>query len=187
MDKIDHRVIPPPPTTFLYNYITNPRRRPRRDARGSSGGTLTLRRSSTTPLAQSTSQAETPLPSTSSEIPGSVQQPYPQLEQATDLRYSKNQLLDIFKAQQASSTTNGHVSRLYENNWDPGHSNGTNGRSGWGKSSDGRDTHGPDVCWDSNGNIRPIGLESMSDLEKNVRLLYSFGITLIETAILWRC
>jgi PERQ amino acid-rich with GYF domain-containing protein len=90
-------------------------------------------------------------------------------EQSTDTRYSKSHLLDIYKAQEESGALQGDVSRLYVDNWNPEHSNGANGRSGWGKSSDGRDTYGPEICWDTNGQIRPMGLEEMSEQEKIVR------------------
>jgi len=54
------------------------------------------------------------------------------------------------------------------NNWDPAQSNGTNGR-GWGKSNDTRDqNYGPEVCWDQSGQVQPIGLEEVSELEKMV-------------------
>jgi PERQ amino acid-rich with GYF domain-containing protein len=82
-------------------------------------------------------------------------------------RFSKEQLLDIYKSQQSSEAPTKDVSSLYANGWDPGHSNGANGR-GWGKSTDGRDTHGPHICWDDNGNIPLISLQEMTELERNV-------------------
>lgn len=54
--------------------------------------------------------------------------------------------------------------------WDPDNSNGANGRSGWGKTGDGRDNYGPEVCWNRNGDSLPIAFEEMSDLEKTVSL-----------------
>lgn len=33
---------------------------------------------------------------------------------------------------------------------------------------DNRDNHGPDVCWDTTGVVRPIGLEDMTEDEKTV-------------------
>jgi PERQ amino acid-rich with GYF domain-containing protein len=98
-------------------------------------------------------------------------------ESAVENRYSKSKLLDIFRAQQISEMANGDVTKLFMNNWDPGHSNGINGR-GWSRSNDTRDhNHGPDACWDQTGQNQPIGLEEMSATEKSVseikRLSYS--------------
>lgn len=141
--------------------------RPRRDNR-SANGTVTLRRSSTTPHGiqpPQSSQPETAAPLPTTETPFSQQQQYAS-EPAAGGRYSKNILLDIYRSQ--PDHTNGSVSRLFVNSWDPGHSNGSNGR-GWGKSTDTRDhNHGPEICWDSSGQVQPIGLEEMSPLEKNV-------------------
>jgi PERQ amino acid-rich with GYF domain-containing protein len=67
-----------------------------------------------------------------------------------------------------SGASNGDISHLYENGWDPKQSNGANGRSSWGKSSDGRDTQGPGIAWESKGNIQPVGLEEMTEEEKIV-------------------
>ena len=131
-------------------------------------GTVTLRRSSTTPVAQASSQGEPPLPTPSAENPASYQQPNSTYDQSTDFRYSKSQLLDIYKAQVESGASNGDISHLLENSWDPKQSNGANGRAGWGKSNDGRDAQGPGICWESKGNVQPIGLEEMTEEEKIV-------------------
>lgn len=72
----------------------------------------------------------------------------------------------------SSGSPNVDVSSLFESTWDPGHSNGTNGRL-WGKSSDTRDSSGPDLCWDSTGQVQLISLTEMSDLEKSVSGLKS--------------
>ncbi|CAG8962307.1 hypothetical protein HYFRA_00005362 [Hymenoscyphus fraxineus] len=133
----------------------------RRDSRATNG-TLTLRRPSTTPFAPASSQGEAPLATPTADMQPS------QYEHSTDTRYSKNQLLDIYRAQEESGGLQGDVSRLFVNNWNPEQSNGTNGRTGWGKSGDGRDSYGPEACWDTNGLIRPVGLEEMSEQEKVV-------------------
>jgi PERQ amino acid-rich with GYF domain-containing protein len=84
-------------------------------------------------------------------------------------RFSKNKLLDIYRTQQDTDQSNNDVTRLFMNNWDPAQSNGTNGR-GWGKSNDTRDqNYGPEVCWDQSGQVQPIGLEEISELERMVR------------------
>jgi PERQ amino acid-rich with GYF domain-containing protein len=162
--------VPPPPRTTLEVYLANPRpsrNRARRDNR-SSNGTVTLRRSSTTPVAQAPSQGEPPLPTPSAENPVSYQPSNPVYDQSTEFRYSKSQLLDIYRAQIESGGSNGDISHLLENGWDPKQSNGANGRGSWGKSSDGRDAQGPNVAWESKGNIQPINLEEMTEEEKIV-------------------
>lgn len=86
-------------------------------------------------------------------------------------RFSKDKLLDIYRTQQETDQSNNDVTRLFMNNWDPTQSNGTNGR-GWGKSNDTRDqTYGPEVCWDQSGQVHPISLEEMSDVERMVSCL----------------
>ena len=142
-----------------------PSHRVRRDSRATNG-TLTLRRSSTTPFAQTSSQGEMPLPTPGADAQSSQQTSM--YEQSTDTRYSKNQLLDIYKGQEEVGALQRDVSHLFVNNWNPEHSNGTNGRSGWGKTNDGRDSYGPEICWEPHGNIRPMGLEEMSEQEKIV-------------------
>lgn len=137
--------------------------RARRENRPANG-TLTLRRTSTTPFAQS-SQGDTPsLPTSSTDIPSSSS-----YEQPVDRRLSKETLLQIYRSQEEAGAFDGDVSELYANGWNPGHSSVANGRSGWGKASDGRDNHGPDVCWDMHGDVRPIGFEEMTEEEKTVR------------------
>jgi PERQ amino acid-rich with GYF domain-containing protein len=68
----------------------------------------------------------------------------------------------------SSQESNGDVSRLFVSRWEPGHSNGSNGR-GWGKGVDTRDhNNGPDACWDQHGHVKPISLEEMSAEEQMV-------------------
>jgi len=165
--------IPCPPTATLEDYIkiAKPSRlRARRESRTTSNGTgtVTLRRTSTTPVAQPSSQAEAPLPTATTEVPVSYQQPNSIYEQPTEFRYTKNQLLDIYKAQRESGGLDRDISHLFENGWDPTQSNGANGRASWGKSSDGRDNQGPNIAWEPKGNIEPLSLQPMTEEEKNV-------------------
>jgi len=138
---------------------------PSRDRKNNrTNGTVTLRRSSTTPFTKS-SAVDGSL-ETTAELEES-QQSISFYEQSADTRYSKNQMLEVFRAQQNLEATSRDVSSLFVNNWNPGHSNGANGRSGWGK-HDGRDTHGPHTCWDSDGSVQPISLEEMTEAERSV-------------------
>jgi PERQ amino acid-rich with GYF domain-containing protein len=136
-----------------------------------------FRRQSNAPT-DTSSQAEPAVQTPSAETQD-VQPPVnPSYESSTDPRYTKDRILDIFKTQQNSDAPRRDVSNLYVGNWDPGHSNGTNGR-GWGKSHDGRDNHGPTVCWDANGSVQPIGLEEMSEVERSVSFLITLRSFLI--------
>ncbi|KAL2070804.1 hypothetical protein VTL71DRAFT_13830 [Oculimacula yallundae] len=129
-------------------------------------GTLTLRRNSQAPFTQSTQDA--PPPQTpGAETPGLSQQSNPYDNAPTGSRYSKQDILDLVGARKEAGQ-NKDVSALYMGGWDPDNSNGTNGRSGWGKTGDGRDNYGPEVCWNRNGDSLPIAFEEMSDLEKTL-------------------
>lgn len=82
-----------------------------------------------------------------------------------DSRYSKEQLLDLFRAQKPESL-NAHISDLYVDGWAPGVNGTSNG--GWGKSGDHKELSGPDLCWDQNGSVQPMALVDMSEEEKEV-------------------
>ena len=89
------------------------------------------------------------------------------MDNSTETRYSKDELLGIAKAQLDSSAASRNVSSLLMDDWDPGHTNTTNGR-GWGKSIEARESQGKYVCWDTDGSQRPISFEEMSAEEKAV-------------------
>lgn len=137
-------------------------RRPRNVQRASNGGTLLLRRTSTTPHAPTSSQDST-FPS---DPTGPTAQNSNSADDPSYARYSKEDLLDIYRTAQDSGTIR-DPSDLFADNWHPGQTNGANGR-GWGKVNDTRESHGPDICWDPTGSVRPISLEPMSDMEKSV-------------------
>lgn len=86
------------------------------------------------------------------------------------MRYSKDQLLDLFKAQ---STTDGGLKdglqTLYVGGWQPDLPNGTPSAT-WGRNDHPRDNQpGPDICWDRSGNVEPLALVDMDDEEREVR------------------
>ena len=146
-------------------------------------------RRSSTALHNSTSQPDTASPAPTSEAHMSQVGGQPVLDQPMDNRFSKDQLLDIYRSQHASDFPTKDVSSLYVNGWDPGHSNGANGR-GWGKSGDGRDTHGPHICWDENGSVPLMSLQEMTDLEKAVSCFaipLPVNSCLRSVGVLWRC
>lgn len=150
--------------------LTHISARSRRENR-STNGTLTLRRSSTNPFGPShpASQSDANAGTPTTELPPTQSQQYSGSgsEAQGDYRYSKSNFLEIFRAQQANENPSGDVTRLLVNTWDPGYTNGANGRD-WGKSDSASNSHGPEVCWDESGSTLPIGLEEMSEEEKNV-------------------
>lgn len=147
-------------------------------------------RRSSNALYNSTSQPDAAGPAPPVDAHVSHQALHSTAEQSLDNRFSKEQLLDIYRSHQASDFPAKDVSSLYANGWDPGHSNGANGR-GWGKTSDGRDTHGPHICWDDNGSVPLMSLQEMTDLEKTVSLIMNPpSVNLLLTfhiGLLWRC
>ncbi|KAL8906489.1 MAG: hypothetical protein Q9171_006250 [Xanthocarpia ochracea] len=83
----------------------------------------------------------------------------------SETRYSKDQLLDLFRAQTRNSPST-HVSDLYVDGWHPSSANGmTNG--GWSRKDELREgSAGPEMCWDHEGKVHPLALSDMSEQEK---------------------
>ncbi|KAL8869582.1 MAG: hypothetical protein Q9174_004169, partial [Haloplaca sp. 1 TL-2023] len=87
---------------------------------------------------------------------------------AADTRYSKDQLLDIFRAQSRTNPAGPPISNLYVDGWNPHPSKGmTNG--GW-SAKDGHEhgLMGSDICWDQDGKVQPLGLVDMTEQEKEI-------------------
>lgn len=85
-------------------------------------------------------------------------------------RYSKDQLLSLYREQKETNALSSNLSELYAGGWEPQITNGTSGSS-WGR----RDDHlkdaqpGADICWDHDGSVLPLGLVDMTDEEREVR------------------
>ena len=82
-----------------------------------------------------------------------------------DTRYSKDQLLDMFRTQLDKTQTQYPVEDLFVDGWTPDKPNGLS-NGGWGRSDDQKDTNGPEICWDHTGGVQPLGIIPMSDVEK---------------------
>ncbi|KAK4977403.1 kinesin-like protein, partial [Elasticomyces elasticus] len=84
-------------------------------------------------------------------------------------RYSKDQLYDLYRQQQeAEGGLRDGLHGLYVAGWEPIIPNGASA-SGWNKREDGSDyAPGPDVCWDHDGTITPLGLTSLTEDEKEI-------------------
>lgn len=98
-------------------------------------------------------------------------------------------MLAIFRAQKDSGDLGKNISALLVPGWDPKNTT-VPVTSPWGKKDEsGRDTviHGPEVCWNSDGNVVPLSLKDMTVEEKEVfsRTLLTFGewLTKTKTAI----
>ncbi|KAH8886135.1 hypothetical protein GQ53DRAFT_750746 [Thozetella sp. PMI_491] len=144
-----------------------------RDPRGSgewprSNGTRTFRRPSTTPFNQSsqpnaTDAAQSPNPD---PINTSASSQNPLLESLGSLRYTKDELLEVAKGLHDSAQID--VASLFIPGWNPAHLNGSAAR-GWGKNSDHAHVpQDPGVCWDTDGLVRPMGLQGLSAEEKDL-------------------
>lgn len=84
-----------------------------------------------------------------------------------EARYSKDQLLDMYKAQQESGSLGKHVEDYFVADWDP-HTVSASVNGAWGKRDDHKTSAGPEVCWDHGGQVEPLNLSDMTESEKEV-------------------
>ncbi|CAK7237240.1 kinesin-like protein [Sporothrix eucalyptigena] len=129
----------------------------------SANGTLTFRRPSAAVVnQQSQTASDASVPALPSLTESSVIRPnLPPFDGS--LRYSRDQLLEIFKGMLPNSVD---VNNLFVGGWSTTQVNGA--PRGWGKSSEGTIPQDPTVCWDANGSIAPIGLQEMTEEEKEL-------------------
>lgn len=97
----------------------------------------------------------------------SYQSSYNRNGSSTESRYSKDQLLDLFRTQERNGFSSTNVNELFVDGWSPGAVNGTS-NGGWGKRDENKDAVGPDICWDHEGSVGPMALQEMSEEEKEV-------------------
>lgn len=85
----------------------------------------------------------------------------------SETRYSRDQLLDLFRAQSKAASV-ADVGDFCMDGWNPTSANGmTNGN--WSRKDDSADgPPGPEVCWNHDGNVQPLGLTEMTDEEQMV-------------------
>jgi hypothetical protein len=140
-------------------------------ARRPNGATQTFRRTSNavnTSAAAPQNTENVPIPAASSQPPRYV--PPHRNGTVNDPRYSKNQLVDLYRLQQsADDGLQEDLQNLYIGGWQP---NGQNGApaTGWGRNDASREQPpGPDVCWDYDGTYEPLALTGMDDEEREVR------------------
>ena len=84
-------------------------------------------------------------------------------------RYSKDQLLGLYKSQREWDGWGKNVTDYLMADWNP--RDGVAPTSAWGKRDDQQkdNSSGPEVCWDHGGQVQPLALVDMSDEEKDVR------------------
>lgn len=125
---------------------------------------MTFRRSSTTPIGQTSHPPPEGDPHGGDDH-GNAAAPEPSLS-----RYSKEQLVSLYSAPKASDDSE----RIFYPGWNP-HSNGTNGNSarGWGKQDTATIPQEPGACWDADRTSAPLALRGMTEEEQEVRLLIS--------------
>ncbi|KAI1824052.1 hypothetical protein F4861DRAFT_507595 [Xylaria intraflava] len=134
-------------------------------------GTLTFRRTSTTPSSQTPSQTNSSEPVAPPDEPapiGAMPVGSTAVESAQPRRYSRDEMLSILNMQQDSRTQPSDVSSLFISGWNPGHANGIASR-GWGKTPDSHVLpQEPDVCWEPQGSTKAIGVQEMSAEEREL-------------------
>ncbi|KAI9371288.1 hypothetical protein BJX61DRAFT_543826 [Aspergillus egyptiacus] len=82
-----------------------------------------------------------------------------------DTRYSKEQLLDLYKSQRDLGVISKNVADYFVADWNP-HIETSSVNGAWGKRDDKDNPTGAEVCWDHQGQVEPLGLVDMTDDEK---------------------
>ncbi|KAI6087624.1 hypothetical protein F4821DRAFT_235511 [Hypoxylon rubiginosum] len=143
-----------------------------RQGRSANGGTLTFRRTSTTASSQSLNQLQAAESIQSTSADPAVISAMPvgstNVESLGAPRYSREQLLSIYAAHESNPQQLPDVSALFMHGWNPGHTNGSASR-GWGKPGDSHVApQEPDICWDTPGSTKAVGLQEMNTEEKEL-------------------
>lgn len=86
---------------------------------------------------------------------------------AQSFRYSKEQLLDVFKQQEnEKGALEKNIEKLL-GEWASG-GNESGGAASWGRTGEEASASGAEVCWEKNGGLRPMNLQEMDEAEKEV-------------------
>ncbi|KAJ5603608.1 hypothetical protein N7537_006564 [Penicillium hordei] len=85
-----------------------------------------------------------------------------------DARYSKDQLLELYKSQREEGTLSKNVEGYFVADWDP-HTVSAPANGAWGKRDDHKNNSaGPEVCWDHGGQVEPLGITGMTEDEREM-------------------
>nr|POE94518.1 gyf domain-containing protein mpd2 [Quercus suber] len=136
-------------------------------ARRTNGATQTFRRSSTATTVAQASHAPVDTSAASSNPPPRYVPPH-RNGMHPDTRYSKDQLLDLFRSQAGiDGALRDGLPGLYVGGWQP-ETNASQAAPSWGRPDHARDAQpGPDACWDKDGLVEPIGLLELDDEERD--------------------
>jgi PERQ amino acid-rich with GYF domain-containing protein len=150
-------------------------------SRRPNGATQTFRRSSAAVTSSNPNSVPSRDPPSQSRNSGEAVGPYIPPHRngtASDLRYTREQLIALYQSQEASGDLGADLSSLYINGWEPEVSNGASG-SPWTRREDQKEAQtGADICWDLDGRTRPLGLRELSADEKEV---YSFVVVAVPS------
>ncbi|KAK2758244.1 hypothetical protein FQN54_004089 [Arachnomyces sp. PD_36] len=81
-------------------------------------------------------------------------------------RYSKEQLLGLYKSQREYDNWGKNLSDCFMADWNP--RDGTPPTAAWGKKDEKENSSGPEICWDHAGQIQPLALMEMNEEEKDL-------------------
>ena len=81
--------------------------------------------------------------------------------------------MDLFREQQDRASPP-NLEDLFIDGWNPKDVNGTAGLV-WARNDERKDVHGPEICWDHDGSVQPLGLIPMTDEEKEVCRILSYS------------
>lgn len=88
---------------------------------------------------------------------------------AVDTRYSREQLLDLYRDQKDAGDLRSGLEDLLVGDWPDSISNGVSSAR-WGRREDTRNdnAYGPEICWERGGTTEPLALYDMTDEEHEV-------------------
>lgn len=98
---------------------------------------------------------------------------------ALETRYSRSQLLDLYRDQKDAGELGRGLDALFVGDWVDGQHDGDTSTK-WSRRDELKHSSQPasDVCWDRSGAIEPLGLVDMTEEEKEVSLqrsIFFFG------------
>ena len=140
-------------------------------------GTQTFRRPSqlnTNSMAKDNSQQATATPTSGVYVPphlnSSYQSSLARNTAAGDFRYTKDHMLDLYKSGGELRLSNGVLQDALTEGWTPGTQSVAS--RDWGRKDESRDSqHNPEICWDFEGSVQPLGLVERGEEEKEVRVM----------------
>jgi PERQ amino acid-rich with GYF domain-containing protein len=87
---------------------------------------------------------------------------------AGEVRYTKDQLITLYKQQRDAGALDQNLSAIFTGGWDPLVGRDSTS-SAWGRRDDGKESSvGPEICWDHSARAEPLALIQPSDEEREV-------------------